>query len=124
MILYALFGIAFGVVGGMGLGGGIVLIPALTLIMQAGQHEAQGITLFAYIPMALAALIMHIRNKQIKLKEIVGIAIFGVAGSVLGYFLATILDADLLRIFFAVFLILIAVLRIYKQEIKPKKGNK
>lgn len=124
MIFYGLFGIAFGIVGGMGLGGGIVLIPALTLIMQAGQHEAQGMTLFAYIPMALAALIMHIRNRQIKLKEIVGIAIFGVAGSVLGYFLATILDADSLRIFFAIFLILIAVLRIYKQEIKPKMKNK
>lgn len=123
MILYGLFGIAFGIVGGMGLGGGIVLIPALTLIMQAGQHEAQGMTLFAYIPMALAALIMHIKNKQIKIKEIVGIAIFGVAGSVLGYFLATILDADSLRIFFAVFLIIIAVLRIYKQEIKPKMGK-
>lgn len=123
MILYGLFGIAFGIVGGMGLGGGIVLIPALTLIMQAGQHEAQGMTLFAYIPMALAALIMHIRNKQIKLKEIISIAIFGVAGSVLGYFLATILDADSLRTFFAVFLIFIALLRIYKQEIKPKMGK-
>lgn len=123
MILYGLFGIVFGIVGGMGLGGGIVLIPALTLILSASQHEAQGMTLFAYLPMAVAALIMHLKNKQVKIKEVIGIAAIGAVFSVLGYLLAQIIDADSLRIAFAIFLILVAVLRIYKQEIKPKMGK-
>lgn len=123
MIVYILLGVVFGIVGGMGLGGGIVLIPALTLAMSASQHEAQGMTLFAYIPMAIAALFMHIKKGNVRLKPLIGIAIFGVFGGVAGYFLAKIIDAQILRYVFAVFLICIALLRVYKQEIKPRMGK-
>ena len=124
MIVYGILGIIFGIVGGMGLGGGIVLIPALTIVMSASQHEAQGMTLFAFIPMAAAALFLHFKNKQIKIKEVIGIAIIGSVFSVLGYLIAKVIDADTLRTAFAVFLILVAVLRIYKQEIMPRMRKK
>ena len=52
MVWYILLGVIFGIVGGMGLGGGIVLIPCLALLMGQPQHAAQGMTLFAYVPMA------------------------------------------------------------------------
>ena len=48
-MLEALVGAAFGVIGGMGMGGGIVLIPALVL-MGAEQHTAQALCLLAFLP--------------------------------------------------------------------------
>ena len=119
-MIYALFGVVFGIVGGMGLGGGIVLIPALTLLMGAEQHTAQGMTLFAYLPMALVALVMHIRNKQIRIKPVLFLTGFGCVGGVLGYWLATALAGETLRFIFAVFLIGAGLLRSWRQEIGPR----
>ncbi len=110
----------FGIVGGMGLGGGIVLIPCLTLFLSVSQHEAQGMTLFAYIPMALFALISHIKQKNVRLKSALFITAFGCAGGAAGYFLASAIDPDTLKIMFAVFLIAVALLRIWRQEVKPR----
>jgi len=118
-MLYAVFGVVFGIVGGMGLGGGIVLIPALTLLMGAGQHTAQGMTLFAYMPMALAALTIHIKKKQIRLRQVLLLTGFGCTGGALGYWLASVLAGETLRIIFAVFLIATALLRAWRQEIGP-----
>jgi uncharacterized membrane protein YfcA len=119
-MLYAVFGLVFGIVGGMGLGGGIVLIPALTLLMDMEQHTAQGMTLFAYLPMALAALIIYIKKKQIRLKPVLFLTGFGCVGGVAGYWLATALAGETLRIIFAVFLIGAALLRVWRQEIAPR----
>lgn len=119
MILFALLGVLFGVVGGMGLGGGIVLIPALTLFMGISQHEAQGMTLFAYLPMAAAALVSHFRQKSVSLKPALFLTLFGVVGGAGGYWLAAAIEEDPLRIIFAVFLIVAAVLRVWRGEIGP-----
>lgn len=119
-MLYAVFGLAFGIVGGMGLGGGIVLIPALTLLMGTEQHTAQGMTLFAYLPMALAALATHIYHKQVRLKPVLLLTAFGCAGGAAGYLLASVLAGGTLRTVFAVFMIAAALLRVWRQELGPK----
>ncbi len=120
MIIYIIFGIVFGIVGGMGLGGGIVLIPCLTLFLAMSQHQAQGMTLFAYIPMALFALVSHIKQKNVKLRPALFLTAFGCIGGVGGYFLAAAIGSGALRTVFAVFLILVALLRIWRQEVKPR----
>lgn len=119
MILFALLGVVFGVVGGMGLGGGIVLIPALTLLMGMAQHEAQGMTLFAYLPMAAAALVSHFREKNVRLKPALYLALFGCAGGAGGCLLALAIEEDPLRVVFAVFLIIAALLRAWRGELAP-----
>lgn len=111
----------FGIVGGMGLGGGIVLIPCLTLFMAATQHEAQGMTLFAYIPMAVFALVSHFRQKNVRLKPVLIIMVFGCIGAAAGYYLASVIDAPVLRRVFAVFLIAAALLRVWRQELRPRQ---
>ncbi|MGI5849895.1 MAG: TSUP family transporter [Christensenellales bacterium] len=123
-MLYVLLGALFGVVGGMGLGGGIVLIPCLTLFMAASQQQAQGMTLFAYIPMAIFALISHIRQKNVRLRPTLFITAFGCVGGVGGYFLAAAIESDTLKKAFAIFLVLVALLRVFRQEIKPRLKTK
>ncbi len=105
MLAYILLGIIFGIAGGMGLGGGIVLIPCLTLLLCASQHEAQGMTLFAYIPMAVFALASHIRRKTISLRPAIHLALLGGAGGAGGFFLAAAADGTVLRTAFGIFLI-------------------
>ncbi len=112
-------GVVFGIAGGMGLGGGIVLIPALTLAMGAEQHTAQGMTLFAYLPMALFALASHIRKKNVNIRHALIIASFGLAGSVGGYLIASAFDTQTLKTVFGVFLVAAALLRCWRQELKP-----
>lgn len=118
-MIYALMGLVFGVAGGMGLGGGIVLIPVLTLLMGLEQHSAQGMTLFAYLPMAVFALASHIRRKAFRIKPVLYITVFGLAGAVGGYLLAAMFDTQTLKTIFGGFLIAAALLRIWRQEVGP-----
>ena len=60
---YFIAGIASGVLGGMGMGGGTVLIPILTLLLGVGQHESQAINLVTFLPMAAVSLLIHFKNK-------------------------------------------------------------
>lgn len=119
-MIYTLFGFVFGVVGGMGLGGGIVLIPALTLLMAVEQHAAQGMTLFAYLPMAAFALAGHIRKKTVHFKPVLYITAFGLLGAAAGFLLARLFDTETLRRVFGGFLIIAALLRVWRQELKPR----
>ena len=53
--LYFLCGILGGVLGGMGMGGGTVLIPLLTIFCGVEQGAAQGVNLLSFLPMSLLA---------------------------------------------------------------------
>lgn len=68
-MLLALTGLLASVLAGMGLGGGVLLIPALTLFFNISQKQAQLISLITYIPMALTALVINVRKKNIRLKN-------------------------------------------------------
>ena len=54
-----LFGIIGGVLGGMGMGGGTLLIPLLTIFLNISQQNAQGINLIAFLPMSIVAIIIE-----------------------------------------------------------------
>lgn len=123
-IVLIITGIVFGIIGGMGMGGGVILIPALTLIFSFSQHGAQALNLAIFFPMAIAAIILHFKHKLIRLKSAVKLIIGGLPGAALGAYLAILLDENTLRIAFGVFLILVAAYRIYTMEIKDRKDKK
>ena len=60
--LFFLAGIAGGLLGGMGMGGGTVLIPLLTIFCGVEQGAAQGVNLVAFLPMSALALTVHAEN--------------------------------------------------------------
>ncbi len=112
---YALAGILFGLVGGMGMGGGIVLIPALTLLLGQTQHAAQGMNLLAFLPMAIVALILHFKHGRVEKRVCFFMCLGGAAGAVLGALCATSLDGEILRRIFGGFLVLLGGYRIFTQ---------
>ena len=98
-----------GIIGGMGIGGGAILIPALTLILHFPQKQAQLINLIYFIPTAVTALFGHIKNKRIE-KNILPLAIsFGLIGCALGSAAALWLNEKMLKKFFGIFLVFMGI---------------
>ena len=125
-----LAGIIGGTVGGMGMGGGTLLIPIITIFLSFTQIQAQGINLVAFIPMSVIALIMHTKNHLVRYKETWLLCVFGAIVSFLSAMLATHLNNGILKKLFAVFLILlgvwqsIEVIKAIRKKIKQKKNKK
>ena len=111
-IVYIILGVLGGILGGMGMGGGTFLIPMLTLICKMEQTQAQGINLLCFIPMAIVSIIFHFKNNLIKSKGILPIIISGTIFSIIGAIIANILDSKKLKIFFAIFLIVLGLYQI------------
>ena len=112
-MLEVLTGIISGIVSGMGMGGGTILITILVCFMGIEQKTAQASNLIFFIPTSIVATIVNIKNKEIKWKLALPIAILGVIGAFIGSFIATKIDTSILRKLFAVFLIIIAILEMY-----------
>ena len=110
-IWYVLSGILGGVLGGMGMGGGTLLIPLLTIFNGVGQHSAQAINLIAFIPMAVVALIIHFKNKLIEFKKVIFIILPGIITCIVGCFVAKNVTGELLKKIFGGFLIILAVIQ-------------
>ncbi len=124
-----LFGLISGVLGGMGMGGGTLLIPMLTIFLNFDQHLVQGINLIVFLPMAVVALIFHFKNKLVDVKKSWIIMVTGVATGIGGAVLSQMVDSKNLKIYFAIFLILLGIFQflslfIFKDNKKVKKNSK
>ena len=106
---YVFAGLIGGILGGMGMGGGTLLIPLLTIFYSVNQHMAQAINLIGFIPMAIVALIIHIKNKLVKFDNVLIIIISGAITCVAGCFLAKIMSGNLLKRCFGGFLVLLSI---------------
>lgn len=108
VILGFLAGIASG---GLGLGGGIVLVPALVILAGFSQKSAQGMALAVMVPLAMLGAYRYWRNETIDFNlAVVGLIVAGsLLGTLLGTELAIRLPGHFLRKLFAVCLILVAV---------------
>ena len=114
---YALAGVSGGLLGGMGMGGGTILIPLLTIFFNVGQKEAQAINLVAFIPMAIVSLAIHIKNKRVKKEGLLWIIVPAVLTSVGGGFAAQAVNGEVLKRIFGGFLLLLSVVQFFSEEI-------
>lgn len=107
--LFIIAGLCAGLIGGMGMGGGTLLIPILTLFLGIGQHLAQGLNLLVFIPTGILAIIVHAKNKLLDYKTFFYIIVPAISASVGFAFLANSLDAHILKIIFGCFLVVIGL---------------
>ena len=112
--LYILAGLVSGVFGGLGMGGGTLLIPILTIFLDFDQKLSQGINLLSFLVMAIFSMAIHYKNGYIKTEHIFYIIIPGVIFSVLGAFVMSYLSSDILKKGFGVFLCVLAIIEIVK----------
>lgn len=117
-----LIGIISGIVGGLGMGGGTVLILFLSLFLNIEQHIAQATNIVFFVPTAISAIIVSIKNKNINFKIALPICLWGLLGAFVGAYISTKMDVNLLKKCFGVFLIFIAIYQTY-EYIKTKKRH-
>jgi uncharacterized membrane protein YfcA len=115
-------GLVAGILGGMiGLGGGIIIVPALVLILGFNQYTAQGTSLgLIMLPVGILGFLQYYRKCQeigqpIDYKVIGILALGFVIGSFFGSKISLSLPVDAIRKVFAVAIILIA-LRLFFQK--------
>lgn len=117
-------GLLGGVVGGMGMGGGTLTIPILTIFLHYEQLKAQGVNLIAFLPMSVVALIIHAKNHLVAFKETWLLAVVGCVFSLGGALLANHMSNAVLKKIFALFLIGLGIWQIVEMIRSRKKHQK
>lgn len=106
-------GIVAGIVSGTGMGGGTILIFLLSFLLGIEQHIAQATNLIFFMPTAMVAIIVNLKNKNIDVKLAILISTFGVLGAIIGANIATHIEVGMLKKCFGIFLAVIALHEIY-----------
>ena len=70
------------------MGGGTVLILFLSLFFNIEQHIAQATNIIFFVPTAIAAIIIGLRNKNINLKVAIPICLWGMLGALIGSYIS------------------------------------
>ena len=114
-------GLAAGFLAGLlGIGGGIIIVPALVLLLGFDQHLAQGTSLVVIIPAALAGSVTHYRRGRLQLRDAAFVAAGGVVGAAIGSLSALSLDDVLLQRLFAVVLLVVAARMLVPRRPEPE----
>jgi uncharacterized membrane protein YfcA len=111
ILLLLLVGILAGMLSSMvGIGGGVVIVPALVLIFGMSQKMAQGTSLALMLPpIGILAVINYHKQGYVDFKVAAIICITFIVGGYLGSKLVLGLDTVVVKKIFAVFMIIIAV---------------
>lgn len=124
-MLEGIFGLIAGIISGLGMGGGTILILLLTTFQGMEQHIAQATNLIFFVPTSIAAIIIHLKNKNIDKKVAMVVGFFGIIGAIIGAIVANNIDSKNLKKYFSIFILLIAIREIYtlykEYKIKEKK---
>jgi uncharacterized membrane protein YfcA len=103
-------GVATGTVAGLiGVGGGIVVVPALMLMFGTSDLIAKGTSLLMMIPTAISGTIGNVRRGNVDLAAAGLIGVAACTTTALGAWIATLVDPFWGNVLFAVFLTFIAV---------------
>ena len=127
-MLQVLIGVFSGIFSGIGMGGGTILIFLLTTFIGLEQHIAQATNLIYFIPTAISAIIVNLKNKNIDTRLATFVSIGGALGAIIGANISVNIDVQKLRKLFGVFLAIIVIHEIYtlfkEYKLHKKSNNK
>jgi uncharacterized protein len=122
ILLAALLGFAGGMVGGLlGVGGGILFVPALVIFLDESQVEAEATSLLAIVPVAIVATWRQHRYRNLRLREGLIVGALSPVGVVVGVVAANELSERALELSFAALALLIAA-RMAKRAVTPESA--
>ena len=111
IIMLILIGLASGTLAGLvGVGGGIIIIPALVYILGFTQKEAQGTSLgILLLPVGILAVVNYYKQGYIDIKAVIIISLAFVVGGFFGSKLALSIAQETLRKVFGTLLLILAI---------------
>ena len=109
LLAIALIGVAGGVLAGLfGVGGGIIFVPALTLVLGLTQLHAEASSLLAILPTALVGTGRHVRYRNVDFRAAAVVGVASIAGVQVGVLVAEGLPESVLRRLFGALLLVVA----------------
>jgi uncharacterized protein len=109
MIEAVLIGLLGGIVAGLlGVGGGALFVPALTIGLGLSQLDAEATSLLAIIPVAIVGTIRQRGHGNVDLRTGAVLGVIGAAGAVGGAVIANAVPQRALEVGFALFILLVA----------------
>ena len=115
-LICCLIGVLCGIISGFGIGGGSLLIVWMTAVAMIDQRTAQGINLLYFLPTALAAILLHTKNKLIAWNATLPASISGAITAGLSAWHTSTIDVGMLRKLFGIFLIAVGITEILKKK--------
>ena len=111
LIYLILIGIAAGFLGGMvGIGGGLIIVPALVLLLGISQHNAQGISLTMMLfPVGILGVMNYYKKGYIDFRYSALIAVGFLLGSYIGSKFSLSLPEEMVKKIFAIIMIVLAI---------------
>ena len=118
ILILVIIGLIAGVFGGMfGVGGAIIMIPALVYFLGVDQHTAQGTSVAIMLPpIGLFAAYNYYKAGEVNIWYAVIIAIAFMAGGYFGSMIALTLPENLMKKIFGILLILVALRMIFSKQ--------
>ncbi|MCW2986012.1 MAG: sulfite exporter TauE/SafE family protein [Conexibacter sp.] len=102
-------GFAAGVVAGMlGVGGGILFVPALVLFLDLPQVDAEATSLLAIIPVALVGAASQRRYGNLRLRDAVVLGVLAVPGAIAGVAIVNAIPERTVEVLFALLMLYVA----------------
>jgi uncharacterized membrane protein YfcA len=102
-------GFAAGVVAGMlGVGGGILFVPALVIFLNLAQVDAEATSLLAIIPVALVGAASQDRYGNLRLREAIVLGALAIPGAIGGVAIVNAIPERLVEVLFALLLLFVA----------------
>ncbi len=116
LLILAVCGFASGALGALGVGGGGVLIVALSTFLSLSQESCSQINLMFFLPIALVSSLVYIKRGTCDKKSLGKMAICGVLGAVVGACVSPFITADWISKLFGALLIFSSVQFLLKKE--------
>jgi len=113
-------GTVLGFLSGLGIGGGSLLILWLTMVLDMDPATARSINLLFFIPSALVACALRIRQGTLKVKPLLPAIFAGCAAAALFSWISTVLDVGVLRKIFGLVLIAAGLRELFY---RPRKAR-
>ena len=121
IFLLILVGIAAGMLSGLvGVGGGIIIVPALVFIMGFSQKMAMGTSLgILLLPVGILGVMQYYKQGYVDVRVVLIISAAFLFGSYFGSRIALSLPQETTKKIFAVFMIIIAIKLLFFDKKKP-----
>lgn len=122
VLLAVLLALAGGTVGGLlGVGGGVLFVPALSIFLDESQLAAEATSLLAIVPVAVVGTWRQHRYGNVRLRAGVIIGALSLPGAALGVVVANLVSQRVLELSFAGLLLLIAA-QLALRAARPSEG--
>ena len=110
VLLLIIVGLAAGALSGLiGVGGGIIVVPALVYILGFSQHQAQGTSLgLLLLPVGILAVLNYYKQGYIDIKVVAIMSVAFIIGGWIGSKYSLSLSQDTVKKIFAAIMIIVA----------------